>query len=192
MRSGEAGLDITKNSSLGWGERQWRLALTGLLAVYGVWCGLTPSRFHLPDALNLAIHETGHLVFAWGGDVLAALGGTLFQLILPLAFVLSFWKNQDRHAASVALWWVGQNFWNIARYIADARAQELPLVGGGEHDWTFLLATWGKLDQDLTLARDVRFVAWVIVLASVWWGIKTVASGEWAPPSGAPRYQATV
>lgn len=179
MRRGEAGLDIFKNSSLGWGERQWRLALTGLLAVYGVWCGLTPSRFHLPDALNLAIHETGHLVFAWGGDVLTALGGTLFQLMLPLAFVLSFWKNQDRHAASVALWWMGQNFWNIARYMADARAQELPLVGGGEHDWTFLLATWGKLDQDLILARDMRLVAWVIVALSVWMGFRAVGGGKW-------------
>lgn len=184
MRRGDSELDITENSSLGWGERRWRLALTGALAVYGVWCGLTPSRFHLPDALNLAIHETGHLVFGWGGDVLTALGGTLFQLILPLAFVVSFWRNQDRHAASVALWWVGQNFWNIARYIADARAQALPLVGGGEHDWTFLLATWGKLDQDLTLARDARFVAWAIVLTSVWMGVTAVASGKWEVVSG--------
>lgn len=49
-------------------------------------------------------------------------GGTLFQLIVPLAFVVYFWRRGDRHAASVPLWWVGQNCWNIARYVADAHA----------------------------------------------------------------------
>lgn len=32
--------------------------------------------------------------------------------------------------------WLGENLLNIARYLGDARAQVLPLVGGGEHDWT--------------------------------------------------------
>jgi len=39
----------------------------------------------------------------------------------------------------VALWWVAQNLWNISVYVKDARAEELPLVGGGEHDWNYLL-----------------------------------------------------
>ena len=157
-------------------ERRWRGALTLGLALYGLWCGTTPERFHWPDALDLPIHETGHLVFAWGGEVLAALGGTLFQLLLPLAFVVSFVRRGDRHAASVALWWVGQNCWNVARYVADARAQELPLVGGGEHDWAFLLETWGLLARDQAIARDVRLLGWILVVGSVWWGRRALAA----------------
>jgi hypothetical protein len=163
-------------------ERRWRGALTLGLALYGLWCGLTPDRFHWPDALDLPIHETGHLVFGWGGDVLAALGGTLLQLLLPLAFVAHFWRQRDRHAASVALWWVGQNSWNIARYIADARAQELPLVGGGEHDWAFLLGTWGRLARDQVIARDVRLLGWVLVIAATWLGWRALASGPMEGP----------
>ncbi len=107
--------------------------------------------------------------------MLAALGGTILQLLLPLAFVAYFWHRADRHAASVALWWVGQNCWNVARYIADARAQELPLVGGGEHDWAFLLAEWGALARDQAIARDVRFIGWVIIGAATWWGWRSLA-----------------
>lgn len=159
-------------------ERRWRGALTLGLALYGLWCGLTPDRFHWPDAVDLPIHETGHLVFGWGGEVLAALGGTLFQLIMPLAFVGYFLRRRDTHAASVALWWVGQNCWNIARYIADARAQELPLVGGGEHDWAFLLATWDRLARDQIIARDVRLAGWILVAAAVWVGWRALDRGR--------------
>jgi len=148
--------------------------LTCFLAIYGLWCGLTPDRFHLPDALDLPIHETGHIVFAWGSDVLVALGGTIFQLILPLLFVGYFWRRKDRHAASVALWWVGQNCFNIARYIADARAQELPLVGGGEHDWAFLLATWRMLPEDQSIAYNVRGFGGMLMFISILLGFFTL------------------
>lgn len=95
--------------------------------------------------------------------------------MLPLAFVIYFWLRKDRHSASVALWWVGQNFWNIARYIADARAQELPLVGGGEHDWAFLLATWRLLPQDQAIAHNVRGLGWLLAGTAIWLGWITLA-----------------
>lgn len=122
--------------------------------------------------MNLAIHETGHLVFGWGGDMLAALGGTLLQVLMPLAFAVSFWRRGDRHAATIGLWWAGQNCFNIARYVADARAQALPLVGGGEHDWTYLLSRWGVLERDLGIARDIRFLGVAIMVGALfagWW-----------------------
>lgn len=151
-------------------ERAWRRALTVALAFYTAWYLRSPDQYHFLDALDLPIHETGHLVFAWGGDILAALGGTLLQLIMPLAFVVYFWRRGDRHAASVALWWTGQNCWNIARYVADARAMELPLVGGGEHDWNYLLSEWGLLGRDTLLARDIRFFGVLLAAAAIWIG----------------------
>lgn len=161
-----------RGAAISLASRRWRLGLTAALALSTAWIIATPGGFHFLDSVNLAIHETGHLVFGWGGEVLAALGGTLLQLLMPLAFAISFWRRGDRHAASVALWWTGQNCFNIARYIADARAQELPLVGGGEHDWTFLLAHWGVLDRDLGIARDVRLLGVVVTIGALfmgWW-----------------------
>ena len=163
-------------------RRAARLALTLLLTVYGVACLRTPGEFRLVDFINLPIHETGHLLFAPFGEFMQALGGTLFQLIMPAAFVGYFLKRGDRHAASVALWWIGENCWNIAVYVADARAQELPLVGGGEHDWTYLLGEMGWLMRDAEVARAVH-VAGVVIFALATVGGVLAALQE--PPAGA-------
>jgi hypothetical protein len=127
------------------------------LALFGLRLLLHPDAGSLMDAVDLPIHETGHLVFAPFGEFINVLGGTLFQLIMPSAFVVYFMRRGDRHAASVALWWVGQNFWNISVYAADARTEALPLVGGGEHDWAYLLGRLGWLPHDHVIAHDIWF-----------------------------------
>jgi hypothetical protein len=143
-------------------ERRWRTALTLVLAVYGWQCLRAPGNYGWLDSLDLAIHETGHLVFAFGGETLTLLGGTLFQLLVPAAFVVALWRQGDRHGATVPLWWLGQNCWNISVYIKDAQAQVLPLVGGGEHDWAILLDQWGWLERDQALGRAVFLLGVVL------------------------------
>jgi hypothetical protein len=148
-------------------NRAPRLALVLFLAIYGVVTLRTPDEFRLLDNLDLAMHETGHLVFAPFGEFMTVLGGTLLQLMVPAVFVASFWRRGDRFAALVTLWWVAQNCWNIARYIADAQAQVLPLVGGGEHDWTYLLDALGLLPQDRVIASTVRGVGALLFVIAV-------------------------
>jgi hypothetical protein len=169
-------------------ERLARRLLTVGLAGYGALCFLTPDTYRWLDSLDVAIHEPGHLVFAFGGDFLTALGGTLMQLLMPGAFVVYFWRRGDRHAASVALWWVAQNLWNISRYMADARAQELPLVGGGEHDWAFLLAELDLLARDRVLAGAVRLGGGALALVATAIGLRATAR----PALGAQQAQPTV
>ena len=156
-------------------ERSARQALSLALLLYGFWIMRTPDGYHFLDSVDLPIHETGHLVFAWGSEVITALGGTLFQLILPALFGVYFAVRRDWHAATVPLWWIGQNGWNIARYVADARAQELPLVGGGEHDWAFLLSEWDLLGQDQVIAGRIRVAGLVLMVGAAvagWWLIR--------------------
>jgi hypothetical protein len=148
-------------------ERRWRLGLTLLLAIYGWRCLATPDTYRWLDSLDLAIHETGHLVFAVGGDLLMLLGGTLFQLIVPAAFVIALWRGGDRHGATVPLWWMGQNCWNISVYIKDARTEALPLVGGGEHDWANILGQLAWLERDQALGRTVWLLGSALYAVSV-------------------------
>ena len=161
-------------------ERRARLALTALLAVYGAFLILHPSHYGWLDSLDLAIHEFGHPVFGMFGEFIGFLGGTLMQLLIPAIFVAYFWRRRDRHAAMVALWWVAQNLWNVAVYVQDARAEELPLVGGGEHDWNYLLGRLGLLQQDRLIGSGVRLVG---VLMYVWSSLMgwTYASGSAEP-----------
>jgi hypothetical protein len=135
-----------------------RRVLVGALTLYGFICLSDPGAFRLPDAVNLAIHETGHTVFLPFGDFMHFLGGTLFQIAFPLLFVAHFARRGDRYAACVCCWWVAQSLWNVSVYMADARAQVLPLVGGGEHDWEYLLGTLNLLEHDILLSRTVFVV----------------------------------
>lgn len=139
-----------------------RLILTLVLAAYGLYYILVPGHYGLFDYVDLGIHETGHIVFGPFGEFLGALGGTLLQLALPLAFGCYFLRRGDRHAATIAGWWIAQNFWSIAVYVQDARAEELPLVGGGEHDWAYLLTELDLLEHDQLIGQLIRFVGILI------------------------------
>jgi hypothetical protein len=146
--------------------------LTCALAIYGIAiCGAEDS-WSFIDNVNLPIHETGHLVFAAFGEQMTALGGTLFQLIVPLAFALNFALRRDCHAASVMTWWAGQNVVNIGRYMADAVVQELPLVGGGEHDWAFLFGEWNVLAYSERIGHDAKWVGAAIMFGATVWGVR--------------------
>ncbi len=153
-------------------QRRVRLLLTAALTLYGIPCLLRPESGGFLDAVDLAIHETGHLVFAPFGEFMGFLGGTLFQLAFPAAFVIYFWRSADRHAAMIALWWVAQNCWNVSVYVADARAQELPLVGGGEHDWAYLLGRLGLLAYDQAIALDIRVLGAAIYVYAMAAGLR--------------------
>ena len=162
------------NTSAWPARRIARVAAVTLLALYGV-ASLRDPGFTLIDNVNLPIHETGHIVFSAFGELITALGGTLFQLIVPAVFVGYFLKRRDQFAASVALWWVAENFWNIAVYVADAQEQALPLVGGGEHDWAFILAELDVLQQDARIATMVRFAGTVLFVVAILWGYASSA-----------------
>lgn len=158
---------ILQPGHLNYRMRRSRLLLTLFLALYGVPCLLHPGTGSLLDGVDLAIHETGHLVFGPLGEFVGFLGGTLGQLIMPSVFAVYFWRRGDRHAATVPLWWVAQNLWNISVYAADARVQALPLVGGGEHDWAYMLGRLGWLSLDTRIARLIWLAGVAIYVVSI-------------------------
>ena len=151
--------------------RWLRAGLTIVLALFGFILLRHPSYYTWLDSLDLAIHEAGHLVFGFGGETLSILGGTLFQLLVPAAFAGYFWWHGDRYAATVPLWWLGQNCWNISVYIRDAQSQELPLVGGGEHDWAVLLDQWGVLTRDQQIGQAVYVAGVILYLVAILGGM---------------------
>jgi hypothetical protein len=158
-------------------ERRWRYGLTAILAVYGWMLLRSPESYTWLDGLDLAIHETGHLVFAFGGERLMLLGGTILQLLVPAAFAVALWRQGDPHGATVPLWWLGQSCWNVSVYIRDARAQELPLVGGGEHDWAILLGELGLLPRDQAIGGAVFLVGVVLYAIAIIAGWRLLVAG---------------
>ncbi len=87
-----------------------------------------------------------------------------------------FYHQRDFFAISVALVWLATNFYNVATYIADARAMALPLVtlfgitGDVVHDWNYILEKLGLLQFDTTIAFLVRILGFSLMLTGVVYG----------------------
>lgn len=128
--------------------------------------------------VNLAFHEAGHVIFGFLGHFLGVLGGSLGQILMPLICMGTFLFYRNPFAASVALWWTGQSFMDLAPYINDAQALQLPLLGGNIgsdnpdfHDWHHLLRDLGWLKYDHIMAVFSNQIgALLMIIAFIWGG----------------------
>ena len=123
----------------------------------------------LLDSANLALHEAGHPLTGILSARLSVYGGTLFQLAFPLAFIWHFRHEANQAGMATATVWLGENLLNVARYMADARAHLLPLVGGGDHDWTEIFNRWRVLQWDTRLAGLTRWLGILIIIGACIW-----------------------
>jgi hypothetical protein len=136
------------------------------------------------DHANLLFHEAGHPVVGLFSQRLETYGGTLGQLAFPALLAVSFWRKGEAISFAVSVIWFFENWLNIARYMADARAHALPLVGGGDHDWARIFGRWHVLDYDTQIAVVVRTTGWLGMSAACAWVIWLWWAGRENPISG--------
>jgi len=162
----------------------WRVPLL-------VWLGWTGWRYLAdPDygsifsGIIFGSHEFGHLFFAPFGQLLMVAGGSLMQLLMPIGAGALLLARRDWYGTAVAGCWLSFSLSNLAVYIGDAVAQDLPLVSfspdGGEHDWYYLLNRFNLLSYDLHIAMLTRRLAFAVLAASFIWGL-------WIALRAAPR-----
>jgi hypothetical protein len=149
----------------------WRVSRAPLILLLG-WFTLSHlalgAKWVFIDNVNLVLHEAGHVLFGWGGPSLAALGGTLGQLMWPAGFAVYFRvKQQNRFACAVCVWWLGENLIGVGRYMADAAFEELALVGGDVHDWNFLFGRWGMLSKGQEIGSATRWIGGLVMVATL-------------------------
>jgi hypothetical protein len=123
----------------------------------------------------LPFHEFGHLFFRPLGEFMMLLGGSLFQVLLPLALGGYFLvKNRDPFAAALMLWWAGGGILDTAPYVYDAwKPQHVLLTGRtgdtGAHDFIDVLGDLGLLHRAQPIGRGVHlFGAAVMALGLAW------------------------
>ncbi|WP_269532089.1 hypothetical protein [Chitinimonas sp. BJYL2] len=165
----------------------WQLEALGILILmlWGAWFVASDWRegeagMSFLHNANLAFHEFGHLLFRPFGEWMMFLGGSLFQCLVPLIFLVAFvWQRQQPYAGAVCLWWFGQNLIDVAPYIGDARSLSLPLIGEWNddmvearmfrHDWHNILDALDMLGWDHRLAALAHWGgATIMVLAIAW------------------------
>jgi hypothetical protein len=156
--------------------------------------------------MDIAVHETGHLLFEPFGELAMLVMGSGTQILFPLAlggFFLAF--RRDLLTGAVLLAWAGEACGDAAIYVADAPRGELPLLGGGgEGDWTRILGPEHLSRMHLAdeYARSLRVVGALLMLGAVaiavlgLWRSRQPADGHRtrAPavaPAAAPRATAS-
>lgn len=128
----------------------------------------------LMDGVFVPIHEGGHLLFRFFGEFLNIAGGTLLQLGVPVALAIYFLFQRQAQGVAFCMFFFFEQFLPIATYMADARAQDLPLltIGDGDyviHDWNYLFSKVGLLQHDIQIAAAVRFIGWLGMLSVAGW-----------------------
>jgi hypothetical protein len=148
----------------------WQMvAVSGGLAWLLYLLATVDDGFIFLDYVNLVTHEAGHVIFGLFGPAMGLYGGTLGQLAIPVLVWLAFWRQRETIGCALAGVWFFENFLNIARYMADARAQVFPLVGGGEHDWAEIFNRWVMLESDTVIAHRVAVLGWIGMVAAWGW-----------------------
>ncbi len=162
-------------------ERAVRWAL---LVVLAAWTpkfifasGAEPIMGSFLHNVDLVFHEAGHVVFSPFGQFLTVVGGSLLQIIVPIICAIALVRTSgDRTGAALCAWWAGQNLVDLAPYIGDARALQLPLLGGRTgadvegHDWEWILGHVGWLQHDRTLASAAHALGSIVMVAALAWG----------------------
>ena len=105
--------------------------------------------------IDLVIHEAGHAFALILPRFFYILGGSALQVLLPAVCALTFLHQRHIASFAVALFWTGESITDVAIYMADAKRQALPLLGGHGtvHDWNYLLGQLHLLGWAPWLAR---------------------------------------
>jgi len=170
-----------------------RAALIAASAFYALFLFQETREGGLPaymDIVFIPIHEGGHLLFRFFGEFLAVAGGTLLQLGVPFLLAFYFMFHRQVQGAAFCIFFFFEQFLPIATYMADARAQVLPLLTVGDadyviHDWEYLFSKFGVLDHDIQIAHAVRIIGWVGMVGTVLWMIRRSLQTERVPAKGA-------
>jgi len=151
---------VSRAALIGWGS---------LFVLFLFYAAFNNGEFLIADYANLMIHEVGHPAFSWAGYYTMILGGTLMQLIVPIACTLVFMRRGETTAVAATAFWTFENLLYVAAYMADARRSAIPLVGADESDWTILFTHWGVIQHDLTIAAWTSGIGWVGMLGTIGW-----------------------
>jgi hypothetical protein len=154
---------------------RWAMIVWLVFYALFVWSAATQGTiFHLADLVFLPVHEGGHLLFRFFGEWLMAAGGTILQLFAPFALAVYFVFRRQIAGTAFCVFFLFEQFLPIATYMADARAQALPLVTVGDpdlavHDWFYLFSSVHLLQHDTQIAAAVRVFGWLGMLATIAW-----------------------
>jgi hypothetical protein len=172
-----------------------------LIAVWGWFALVENDQTPVFVYLNIAVHETGHVLFRPFGELTMLIMGSGFEVLFPFVTGVAFLiVKKDLVAISICFGWAASALASAATYIADADDGRLALLGAtgpdSAGDWERILGVefFDKVflaDRIAAVVRTVGFALWFVALgiavATVVWNLRRIASARPTEPWGRPR-----
>jgi hypothetical protein len=176
-----------------------------LIAVWGWFALVQSDQTPVLVYFNIAVHETGHVLFRPFGELTMLIMGSGFEVLFPFLVGVAFLiVKKDLVATSVCFGWAASALASAATYIADADDGRLALLGAtgpdAAGDWERILGVefFDKVflaDRIAAIVRTAGFVLWFVALgiaaATIAWNARNVSSSarpieRWGRPRAAP------
>lgn len=149
-----------------------KIAFISGLFIWGLFGIKDLTNIYFIYSVNTMIHESGHFIFFFMPQLFAFLAGTIMQLLIPNLFLFYFANRRNFYSASVMLFWIATNLFQISPYIKDATTMELPLlIDGSMHDWNYILSELNLLNCDQIIGNAVLLIGIIYLLLSFILGI---------------------
>ena len=145
-----------------------------LIAVWGWFALIRNDQTPIFVYLNIAVHDTGHVLFRPFGELTMLMMGSGFEVLFPFAVSAYFLlRKRDLVATAVAWGWAASALASAATYIGDADDGKLALLGAtgpdAAGDWERILGVefFDKVflaDRIAGVVRTIGFVLWIVAL----------------------------
>tara|TARA_B100001939_G_C16792124_1_gene551859 strand:- start:263 stop:769 length:507 start_codon:yes stop_codon:yes gene_type:complete len=114
--------------------------------------------------VNLIFHEAGHVFLIFFGETLYMLGGTIFEIGVPLLIALYFYFTNQKFSAIFCCWWLTTALLSVSIYVSDAQERLLPLITKdiSTHDWFNILSKYNMLQHDDLIGN----IFWILAIIS--------------------------
>lgn len=152
-----------------------------LIAVWGWFALVKNDQTPIFVYLNIAVHESGHVLFRPFGELTMLIMGSGFEVLFPLAVGAVFLlRKRDLVATAVCWGWAASALASAATYIADADDGQLALLGAtgpdAAGDWERILGEefLDKVYLADSIAGTVQtfgYVLWFVALGVAAWAI---------------------
>jgi hypothetical protein len=124
--------------------------------------------------LDFGVHEASHLAVFFLPPIFVAAAGSIGEVCFTLLLLFATLKAKSYFATVFTGQWVMLGFISAGRYMADARAQMLPLIGPGEtvkHDWNFVFSQLGWLNADTLIGGTMTTIGTTVGVCGLLFGI---------------------
>ena len=152
-----------------------------LIAVWGWFALVKNDQTPIFVYLNIAVHESGHVLFRSFGELTMLIMGSGFEVLFPLSVGAVFLLRKRDLVATAVCWGLAASaLASAATYIADADDGQLALLGAtgpdAAGDWERILGEefLDKVYLADSIAGTVRtfgYVLWFVALVVAAWAI---------------------